>query len=325
MKHQSVDLSTLLASDHPRPLITADVDKLASSIRDLGLIQPITVKPHTVTVGGLSAPGFQIVAGHHRVAACRALGWTEIDALVVESSGHLQAELIEIDENLCRSELTAAQRSKAVKRRKEIWEALHPVRQRFDSGFDALGTVEGPMTEAEEREQVEPVIPPVAKHGHAQEKSFAAATADASGMTKQAINRHLSRAEALGDDLDKVTGTSLDKGVELDALKAMPPEQRAPLIERAVAGEKVTARQAKTTDTPKAAHTTHTLIAALKASYQHLLDGVGCKTPDEVVQLICATFGTEHEDDVELFAALDPFITIGHLEPSGVRIGKGAA
>lgn len=26
------------------------------------------------------------------------------------------------------------------------------------------------------------------------------------------------RAEALGDDLDKVTGTSLDKGVELDAL-----------------------------------------------------------------------------------------------------------
>lgn len=84
--------------------------------------------------------------------------------------------------------------------------------QRFDSVFDALGTVEGPMTEAEEREQVEPVIPPVAKHGHAQEKSFAAATADASGMTKQAINRHLARAEALGDDLDKVTGTSLDKG-----------------------------------------------------------------------------------------------------------------
>ena len=104
--------------------------------------------------------------------------------------------------------LTVAQRTKAIKRRKEIWEALHPVRQRFDSVFDALGTVEGPMTDAEEREQVEPVIPPVAKHGHAQEKSFAAATADASGMTKQAINRHLARAEALGDDLDKVTGTS---------------------------------------------------------------------------------------------------------------------
>ena len=317
MKHQSVDLSTLLASDHPRPLITADVDKLASSIRDLGLIQPITVKPHTVTIGGLSAPGFQIVAGHHRVAACRALGWTEIDALVVESSGHLQAELIEIDENLCRSELTAAQRSKAVKRRKEIWEALHPVSpQRFDSVFDALPEAKESGTSCPTLEK------PTTGRGNTQ---FAAETAAITGESKRDVNRHIARAEALGDDLDKVTGTSLDKGVELDALKAMPPEQRAPLIERAVAGEKVTARPAKTTDTPKATHTTHTLIAALKASYQHLLDGVGCKTPDEVVQLICATFGTEHEDDVELFAALDPFITIGHLEPSGVRIGKGAA
>jgi len=43
-------------------------------------------------------------------------------------------------------------------------------------------------------------------------------------MTKQSINQHLARAEALGDDLDKVAGTSLDKGVELDALKAMTPE-----------------------------------------------------------------------------------------------------
>ena len=39
----------------------------------------------------------------------------------------------------------------------------------------------------------------------------------------------LASARAVGDDLDKVTGTSLDKGVELDALKAMQPEQRAPL------------------------------------------------------------------------------------------------
>ena len=119
--------------------------------------------------------------------------------------------------------MTAAQRSKAVKRRKEIWEALHPVSpQRFDSVFDAL---------PEAKDQVEPLVPPEFATGYKrpppQEKAFAAETAEASGMTKQAINRHISRAEALGDDLDKVTGTSLDKGVELDALKAMPPEQRA--------------------------------------------------------------------------------------------------
>jgi hypothetical protein len=38
---------------------------------------------------------------------------------------------------------------------------------------------------------------------------------------KRAVNEHLSRADALGDDLTAVVGTSLDKGVELDALKAL--------------------------------------------------------------------------------------------------------
>ena len=91
MKLLKIELLRLVASSQPRPLVTAEVDRLASSIRELGLIQPITVKPHAITIGGLSERGFQIVAGHHRVAACRALGWTEIDALVIEASDHLQA------------------------------------------------------------------------------------------------------------------------------------------------------------------------------------------------------------------------------------------
>ena len=104
----------------------------------------------------------------------------------------LEKELIEIDENLCRAELTPAQRAAAIKRRKEIWEALHPG----------------------EGEQVEQIVPPVdvRKHGHAQAQAFAAETAAISGQSKRDINHHLSRAEALGDDLLKVAGTSLDKG-----------------------------------------------------------------------------------------------------------------
>jgi len=122
----------------------------------------------------------------------------------------LDAELIEIDENLCRSELTAAQRSSAIRRRKEIWEALHP-----NSGTNC----------PENRERGRP-------------SEFASETANVSGQTKRDINRHLARAEALGDDLAEVTGTSLDKGVELDALgkynpaevAAWTPEQRRAAI-----------------------------------------------------------------------------------------------
>ena len=322
MRHQRVDLLKLVASEQPRPLVTEAVDKLANSIRDVGLIQPITVKQRTVLSGGLSVPGYQIVAGHHRVAACRALGWTEIDAIVIEAGEHLQAELIEIDENLCRSELTNSQRAKAVKRRKEIWEALHPVRQRFDSVFDALGTVEGPMTDAEERDETEvgQVVPPqfAGQLGGArpQTKSFAADTAALTGEDKRTINRHLARAEALGDDLDKVTGTSLDKGVELDALKAMTPEQRAPLIERAQAGEKVSARAAPAQQ-PAPAHTTTSLIAALQSTIRYLLDSTGCKSVGEVIVLIDAAFGAENPEDAALYAVLDLFQAVGHLEPAG--------
>ncbi|WP_141098370.1 hypothetical protein [Rhodoblastus acidophilus] len=54
--------------------------------------------------------------------------------------------------------------------------------------------------------------------------SFASATSEATGKDKRTVERAAARGEALGDDLKAVEGTSLDKGVELDALakKARP-------------------------------------------------------------------------------------------------------
>ncbi len=45
-------------------------------------------------------------------------------------------------------------------------------------------------------------------------------------MTMQMINRHLQRADALGDDLNEVVGASLDSGPEMDALATMPDKER---------------------------------------------------------------------------------------------------
>lgn len=223
MKVVRIQLGGLKASGQPRQLVTEAVDKLAASIKAVGLLQPITVRPCSIMDGGLAAKGHQIIAGHHRVAACRALGWTEIDAIVVDAAEHLQAELMEIDENLCRAELTASQRAQAIRRRKQIWEALHPV----DTGGKSISTC----------------LSDGRKAGPQHEQGFAAATATAAGMTKQAINQHLARADALGDDLERVTGTSLDKGVEMDALAKLPEPERKDLIARAEAGEEVSARK----------------------------------------------------------------------------------
>lgn len=48
--------------------------------------------------------------------------------------------------------------------------------------------------------------------------SFTPDTAAKTGTPERSIPRDVTRAKALGPDLDRVAGTSLDKGAELDAL-----------------------------------------------------------------------------------------------------------
>lgn len=216
---ESVPLSLTRSPGNPRPVNASSVDALAASMAQAGLLQPIIVRRGPVTDRGILVQGFRVIAGNHRLHAAQKLGWQEIEAFIVDSdTDDLGVELIEIDENLCRSELSAAQRASAIKRRKEIWEELHP-----NSGTSDSTIERGP--------------------GRPQE--FAANTSETAGMTKQAINRHVARAEALGDDIDAVVGTSLDKGVELDALAKLPTDERKDLIEQAQAGNVVSARKRK--------------------------------------------------------------------------------
>ena len=101
-----------------------------------------------------------------------------------------------------RSELTPAQRTSHVARRRRVWEAMH----RTPAPVPA-------WERDEEKSEVEPVIPPQSvapsfegQLGGArpQKKDFAASTAELTGESKQHINRQLAVAEALGEDLQKV-------------------------------------------------------------------------------------------------------------------------
>lgn len=290
MNLQKIQLSKLSASAQPRPLLTTEVDKLAASIKDVGLIQPITVTAFT-QVSGIAEPGWQIIAGHHRVAACRALGWAEIDALVIDDVSHLQSELIEIDENLCRAELTASQRTGYTKRRKQIWEALHP------------------------EEQVRQLGAPVetAKHGHAQYKGFAASTAEITGESLRGIQRHIARADALGDDVERITGTSLDSGVEMDALAKLPEPERTEIIDRAVAGEQVSARPQSPPAPAKSMADRHVPITLYKAVRQ-LLSTMGCSTGAELRAKLGGLQNLTKAERETLDAALVDLAEIGILE-----------
>lgn len=58
-----------------------DIEQLAVSIQAQGLLQPIVVVPRP------TGDGYDVVAGHLRLAACRKLNWSTIPALVQHPSG----------------------------------------------------------------------------------------------------------------------------------------------------------------------------------------------------------------------------------------------
>lgn len=103
-----MDISRIIVKDGRRAIDEAKVRELAQSMSEVGLINPITVSKDGV-----------LIAGAHRLAAAKLLGWTEIDANVSDLEG-LKAELAEIDENLMRNELHYIDRGLAFKRRDEL-------------------------------------------------------------------------------------------------------------------------------------------------------------------------------------------------------------
>lgn len=56
---------------------------------------------------------------------------------------------------------------------------------------------------------------------------------------------------------------------------------------------------------------------ALQSTMRYLLDITGCKSVGEVIVLIDAAFGAENPEDAALYAVLDLFHAVGHLEPAG--------
>lgn len=104
-----------------RPLDKARAERLADAIREDGeLLHPIGVCKSEWP------DRYLLVHGLHRMAAFNLLGRTHILASIFFDMSPAQAELCELDENLARAGLTALEESKALARRQQLYEALHP-------------------------------------------------------------------------------------------------------------------------------------------------------------------------------------------------------
>jgi ParB/RepB/Spo0J family partition protein len=228
MKVVQISIDDLRLAVFARPVNWDRVRALAASILEIGLQQPVIARKARVIRDGREVDAYEIIAGGHRVAACRQLEICEVPTIVVDVDD-LTAELIEIDENLIRENLTAAQMASAISRRKEIYETLHPETRAGVAGAVGRHGAVANLATAENMAE-----------------RFTKATADATGTPERSVQRAANRGERIGvGDLAKIAGTSLDKGVELDALAKLSPEDREALIAKAEAGEQVSAVEYK--------------------------------------------------------------------------------
>jgi ParB-like chromosome segregation protein Spo0J len=197
-------------------VIAALKDSIVSGV---GIIEPPVVRR--------DGKGFRLIAGANRIEAARQLGHKTIGVEIRSGKPDRDRdELAQIDENLVRMKLTPSEEAKVLKRRKAIYEAKHP---------ETKGGVAGGKAGGNGRAAT-------AKTATATTPCFTADTAAKTGRSERAIRQSVRRAAALGlPVIDKVRGTSLDKPKELDALIKMPETDRSALVERAAAGEHVSA------------------------------------------------------------------------------------
>lgn len=92
-------ISDVFAGDRHR-LDLGDLEVLAQSIRDRGLLQPIAITPDG-----------KLVAGQRRLEACRRLGWEHVPVHVLSNLDDARDRLLaERDENTCRLDMSLSEK-----------------------------------------------------------------------------------------------------------------------------------------------------------------------------------------------------------------------
>jgi hypothetical protein len=144
-----------------------------------------------------------------------------------------QAELIEIDENLIRSDLSPAEEAMHLTRRKELYEKVHGKAKA--KGARAANKKMGKKNDATDNLS----------------DAFSIDIAKKTGQTARNVRRKVARSKKVAV-LPKIVGTSLDKGREIDALAKLPAAEQRSLAEAAKRGEKVSAITAHSACDPEA-------------------------------------------------------------------------
>ena len=204
-KVQKVDVDLLEIKDH-LSRTKLDISSLVESLELTGQINPIVVKP----VGNK----YRVIAGRRRTTALKTLqamtGKKQKALIVIKELDDLQEELVTIDENIVRKQLTDAEFDEAIYRRKQIYEQLHPETKQHVAGGKA-------------------------KHAKDEKPAFTKDAAKKLGVTSKSVERAVARAGKATDAVKKARAEGEISQSKVDFLITLPGEDQnilLPLIKK---------------------------------------------------------------------------------------------
>lgn len=195
-----------------RAALENDIEELAFSISEIGLLNPITL-----------TGDYTLVAGLHRWEAVKLLGWTEVECTITDLDG-LTAELAELDENFARANLSPLEIGDLYRRRKDIYEMLYPETKAGTAQAIGMNKAKGNNVDC---------------NLQSRRKSFIEDTASVTGSHPSTIARHIKIAtdltpeakETLRDAKKPVSSTTLKK------ISKLAPDQQKEVSALLVSGE----------------------------------------------------------------------------------------
>ncbi len=219
-------INMIEVEDRLRSVDEAAVDHIAESMEQRGQIYPIQIR--TIEPGR-----FRLIAGAHRIAAARKLGWTHIEAFLVDDLEEEEARLLEVDENLCRAELSPVDKAHFFATRKEIYQRLYPeTRHGGDrKSLEYRDNINGPQWPLDPNSRDLPRNRPL---------SFAEDTAASTPWSPRTIKRYTRIGERLDPDLRKaLSGTPVGRRLkDLERIADMDTDKQQDLLQRIQSAER---------------------------------------------------------------------------------------
>lgn len=214
-----IKIADIKVGDNRREINDIKVGDLMKSIAEIGLLNPITVtKKH------------RLIAGAHRLAACKKLGWQEIECNVMELDG-LKAELAEIDENLVRHSLSHIEEGEQLLRKKEIYEQLYPETKKGGDRKSEKIKVQNLQFDFQDRPNVS------AESSVTSQKSFVEDSAEKMQVSPRRVWQKIQVARDLTPEVKTIVkehGLGLDPSLKLARIKE--PEKQREAAEKLAAG-----------------------------------------------------------------------------------------